>query len=366
MKKKDITYTVKCLTNYQSGIILMWELPLLKVGEQMAEPIKLRKYSSVREKGIDWLWHPYIPCGKLTLVQGDPGEGKSTFIIQVAACLTRGKPMPDGYHSGGPYKVIYQCAEDDVADTIKPRLIRADADCDMIEFIQDDDSPIKLDDDRIEQAIRHSGARMVVFDPLQAFLPQDGDMQSAHKMRGLLRKLAATATRTNCAIVLIGHMNKKDAGKSLYRGLGSIDIAAIARSILLIERDTNDPTLRYMRPIKSSLAPEGCAVAFTFNPERGFQWVGQMESKRDPSLGSFATKRGMAAQMLIAMLDGGEVESREVFERFEEIGISHRTVQSAKRDLNLEAFRRGGVWYWCKPTSRMKSIQGEEEEDEDG
>lgn len=317
----------------------------------MGEAIELRYYSTIESAEVEWLWYPYIPYGKLTVLQGDPGEGKSTLIINVTALLTTGRPMPDGYMGSGPHRVIYQCAEDDVADTIKPRLVAAGADDSMVAFIQDDDNLLTLDDERIERAIFTSKARLLVLDPFQAFLPQDADMQNAQRMRGVLRKLTAVAAKTRCAIVLVGHMNKASTEKNLYRGLGSIDIAAIARSVLMIGRDSCDQNIRYMFPVKSSLAPEGVSVAFTFEREGGFRWIGPCEYEPDMDQSAETSKRDRAAKVLMDILGEGEKESREIFRVLELEGISHRTVQTAKKDLNLEAIRKNGIWYWRIPAS---------------
>ena len=171
--------------------------------------------------------------------------------------------------------VIYQCAEDGIDDTVRPRLNQAGADCNRVAFIPETDVPLTLDDERIEQAIADSNAKLLVLDPIQAFISQDADMQSAVKMRGVLRKVADTAQKYQCAIILVGHMNKASGGKKLYRGLGSIDIAAIVRSILMISRDPEVSEIRYMIPIKSSLSPEGCAIEFRMDQEQGFQWIGK-------------------------------------------------------------------------------------------
>lgn len=207
-------------------------------------------YSNITPKSVDWFWYPYIPYGKLTLIQGDPGEGKSTFVLNLAALLSQGRPMPDGSIIPEPGVAIYQCAEDGVADTIKPRLEQAGADCKKVAYIIDDDIALTLEDGRIESALYETGAKLFIIDPIQAFIPPDSDMQNAAKMRAVLRKLAKTAEKYQCAVILVGHMNKGSGTKSLYRGLGSIDIAAIARSILMISRDEQRPSLRYMYPIK--------------------------------------------------------------------------------------------------------------------
>jgi len=139
--------------------------------------------------------------------------------------------MPDGTGGGKAQTVIYQCAEDDVADTIKPRLMAAGADCDKVAYIIDENNELTFEDSRIEEVLSQTGARLLVIDPIQAFLVQDSDMQSAARMRNALSKLADVASRYQCAVVLVGHLNKSYGGKNLYRGLGSIDIAAIARDI---------------------------------------------------------------------------------------------------------------------------------------
>jgi len=316
----------------------------------------LRSYSSIEKREIEWLWYPYIPCGKITILQGDPGEGKSTFIINLIALLTRGLAMPDGSDGKEPMQVLYQCAEDDKADTIKPRLMVAGADCDRVSFIADDEETLTLDDKRIEQAIEDSGAKLFVLDPLQAYLPQDGDMQSAQRMRNVLRKLADIAARHSCAVVLVGHLNKTAAGKSIYRGLGSIDIAAIARSVLLVERDCDTTTIRYMRPIKASLAPEGPAIGFIIGDEQGFSWIGPCEYGTDNV--NEQSKRTQAADEIQELLSVGDMESAEVLARLEELGVSRRTAQTAKKDLGVEAVKRGGKWYWRMPT-------GDKEKDKD-
>ena len=318
----------------------------------------LRFYSSVEKREIEWLWYPYIPCGKITVLQGDPGEGKSIFIINVVALLTRGEPMPDGSDGREPMQVLYQCAEDDIADTVKPRLLAAGADCGRVAFIEDGERALTLDDERIEQAIIDSGAKLLVLDPLQAYLPQDSDMQSAQRMRGVLRRLADIAAKRACAVVLVGHLNKAAAGKSIYRGLGSIDIAAIARSVLLIERDCDNPTMRYMHPIKASLAPEGPPIGFSIGDEQGFSWTGPCEYGTDGGAEIEQGKRGQAASEIQRILSAGETESLEVLARLTEKGISRRTAQTAKKDLGIEAIKRGSKWYWRMPV-------GDEETDED-
>jgi len=161
-------------------------------------------FSSVTQHNVEWLWYPYIPYGKLTILQGDPGEGKSTFILNVAALLTRGKDMPDGFRVPEAQRVVYQTAEDNIADTVKPRLVAAGADCDKVAYIVDDEFPLTLEDDRIEKVIEQTGARLFILDPLQGYLSQDSDMTNAGRMRSQLKRLADIASRHRCAVVIVG------------------------------------------------------------------------------------------------------------------------------------------------------------------
>lgn len=308
-------------------------------------------FSEVKQRKVEWLWYPYIPYGKITILQGDPGEGKSTFILNIAALLTQGAKMPDGSGGNKAQTVIYQCAEDDIADTIKPRLIDAGADCSKIAYIIDDNSELTFEDARIEEVLNITGARLLVIDPIQAFLAQDSDMQSAARMRTALGKLADVAAKYRCAVVLVGHLNKSYGGKNLYRGLGSIDIAAIARSVLMIARDSANPSIRYMFPVKASLAPEGSAIGFTF-ADGQFQWLGECDIDATTIEGSIfarSEKTGQAKAYLIRILKEGALPSNHIYKMIEQLKISKRTVETAKKELGIQAFRKNNTWYWRLP-----------------
>ena len=126
-------------------------------------------YSNVKSSSVEWIWYPYIPCGKITVLQGDPGEGKSTLILHIAAILTKGATLPDGNKIQNPMTVIYQCSEDSKGDTIKPRLERAGADCRKVAFIKDDDGDLTLDDERIELASKNDWCKVVGAGPDTGF-----------------------------------------------------------------------------------------------------------------------------------------------------------------------------------------------------
>ena len=144
----------------------------------MEKEINLITMSEVEPMPVNWLWYPYIPYGKIVLVQGDPGDGKTTFVLAVAALLTNGLPMPETTDKVKPQTVIYQTAEDGLADTIKPRLIEVGANCKRVVVIDESEQPLSLADNRIEQAITKTKAKLLILDPLQAYLGTDVDMHN--------------------------------------------------------------------------------------------------------------------------------------------------------------------------------------------
>ena len=231
------------------------------MNEQQKVELKLIHMEDVVSKEVEWLWYPYIPYGKITIVEGDPGEGKTTLVLKLAAALSGGLPLPcDDDREREPIHIIYQTAEDGIDDTIKPRLEKAGADCSMIRVIDETEKELSMTDDRLEQAIVETGARMVILDPIQAYIGAKVDMHRANEIRPVLKHLGMIAEKYNCAIVLIGHMNKAAGSKSTYRGLGSIDIQATARSVLLVARLRDKSNIRIMAHDKSSLAPTGDAM----------------------------------------------------------------------------------------------------------
>ena len=231
---------------------------------------QLKLYSSVTATNVDWLWYPYIPFGKITLLQGDPGCGKSTLMMNVIASVSNGSFALDGRKLKKPLHVIYQCSEDAAGDTIKPRLIAAGADCRNVAFLDEEADWLTLGDERIRRAIADFNAKLLVIDPVQAYLG-DADISSASGMRRMLRQAATWASLYDCAVVLIGHLNKKVGTKDLYRSPGSIDLIAAARSVLQITACELKPDIMELRQIKSSLAPKGRSLFFAIDPQRCVQ-----------------------------------------------------------------------------------------------
>ena len=234
--------------------------------------------------------------------------------------------------------MIYQTAEDGLGDTVKPRLIEAGADLDRVLVIDDSEVQLTLSDERIEKAIVENNARLVIIDPIQAYLGADVDMNRANEVRPIFMRLGQVAQRTGCAILLIGHLNKAAGMQSLQRGLGSIDIAAAVRSVMFIGKLKHDPTMRILTHEKSSLAPPGASLAFSLGDEGGFRWVGEYDITADEMLSGIEpqreTKTQQAKDLICALLAGGkQVLSEDIDKAALERGIPGRTVRDAKREL---------------------------------
>ena len=301
------------------------------------ETVKIIRMSDVELTPVEWLWKPYLPFGKLSVLQGNPGEGKTYFAMHLAAACTNGKLLPN-MERMEPFNVIYQTAEDGLGDTVKPRLIEAGADLDRVLVIDDSDVQLTLSDERIEKAIIENNARLVIIDPIQAYLGADVDMNRANEVRPIFMRLGQVAQRTGCAILLIGHLNKAAGMQSLQRGLGSIDIAAAVRSVMFIGKLKHDPTMRILTHEKSSLAPPGASLAFSLGDESGFRWVGEYDITADEMLSGIEpqreTKTQQAKDLICALLAGGkQVLSEDIDKAALERGIPGRTVRDAKREL---------------------------------
>ena len=247
-----------------------------------------------------------------------------------------------------PINVIYQTAEDGLGDTIKPRLVAADADCSKVLVIDDKDAPLTMLDVRLEKAISETGARLVVLDPIQGFLGADVDMHRANEIRPVMKHIAELAEKYHCAVVLIGHMNKCGMGKSAYRGLGSIDFQAAARSVLIVGRIKDEPEIRVVCQIKSSLAPEAKSIAFRLSENGGFEWIGEYDINADDLLSGTAkgTKQKTAMDFLENLLADGKMPQTEIAQLADERGISNKTLRNAKKALDIKASKSGNQWYW--------------------
>ena len=340
----SVTRIQPCMKDWNDVLVHRAEIPnrnyfksIVLKEPSKPETVKIIRMSDVELTPVEWLWKPYLPFGKLSVLQGNPGEGKTYFAMHLAAACTNGKLLPN-MERMEPFNVIYQTAEDGLGDTVKPRLIEAGADLDRVLVIDDSDVQLTLSDERIEKAIVENNARLVIIDPIQAYLGADVDMNRANEVRPIFMRLGQVAQRTGCAILLIGHLNKAAGMQSLQRGLGSIDIAAAVRSVMFIGKLKHDPTMRILTHEKSSLAPPGASLAFSLGDEGGFRWVGEYDITADEMLSGIEpqreTKTQQAKDLICALLAGGkQALSEDIDKAALERGIPGRTVRDAKREL---------------------------------
>ena len=334
---------------------LVAEVPVENMAKQMCwrdareKPVPVMKMSEVEETVVQWLWYPFIPFGKVTLIQGNPGKGKTWLAMAIAAYCTNGKELPNALPIE-PFNVLYQTAEDGIADTIKPRLAKCGADMTRVRFINEEEKQLSMTDDRIEKAIRQNNVRLMIMDPIQAYLGSNVDMNRANEIRPLFRHLSTIAERTGCAIVLIGHLNKSSGSQSDYRSLGSIDIAAAVRSILFVEKveKEKEQDIRVVYQQKNSLAKKENPVAFSLG-EGGLKWLGEYDiSIEDLLMGKAGTKKETklekAQKLILELLTKRKVMCLEELEaELLAYGISSRTGRDARKQLENRL-----SYDWCQ------------------
>ena len=236
-----------------------------------AGPPNLIFYDTVEYEEPEFLIKPYIPLGKLTIIQADSGVGKTALACKLAACVSRGMPMQTEPCMRG--RTLILSVEDDPA-TLRGRIEASGGDLTQCAFL-DNAHELTFISPIIEEAIREHDIKLVIFDPLQSFLGAKMDMHRANETRPIMAHLAAMAKRTGCAVIIISHMSKGSAGgKAIYRALGSVDIPAASRSVLYVERNPQDEEQCVIVHIKSSNAKAGQAILYRIGTRGGVQWEG--------------------------------------------------------------------------------------------
>jgi len=336
----------------------------------------VRRLADVQPEAVMWLWPGWLPRGKLALLDGDPGLGKSLITLDLAARVTTGAPMPDGTGGGEPAGVVILTAEDDLSDTVRPRLDAAGADVSKIAALtavrrttdgggEVLDTPTLLDLEALRQAIAFVSAALVIIDPLMAYLPGQVDSHRDQDVRRVLAPLAALAAETNAAVLVVRHLSKTTVGNPLYRGGGSIGIMGAARAGLIVGKDPEDPTgeQRVLAVTKCNLAapPPGLAYRLAADGPVRVEWLGQTALTADallaaPPGGEERTALADAEAFLRAFLADGPVEAKTIQARAREAGIAEPTLRRAKARVGVEAFLTGfgaaGRWHWRLPLRR--------------
>ena len=313
--------------------------------------------SDVAVKPVQHLWEPYVPLGELTVLDGDPGTSKSSFTLDLAARVSTGRPMSGEMKESPPGGVLLLSAEDSITKTLPLRLQAAGADLTRIAVLHETLSiPTGLG--TIEAAACKLRARLLVIDPLMAFLEKDAN--SDQKVRQALMPLRAFAERTNTAVILVRHLNKRGGGHTLYRGSGSIGIIGTTRSALLIGKHPDDPNMRVLSHEKCNLSPEGPSLLFEPLSDDGgavrIEWRGECDLKGKDLLKptkDHEDKMDAARKFLLDALANGPVEQRRLKAMAAEAAIAWRTVERGKEILGLvsrrEGWGPGSVCYWELP-----------------
>jgi hypothetical protein len=335
----------------------------------------LVRLSDVEAEEVEWLWPGRIPRGKVSIIDGDPGLGKSTSLLSIAACVSRGLPLPGG-GAFGPASVVLLSAEDGLADTIRPRLDAAGADVSRIFALRavksgnGEESFPTIDGNlgAIEEAVRRTKAARVGVDPLMAYLGGEVNSYRDHAVRRAIAPLAKMAEETGAAIVLIRHLTKGGGAASIYRGGGSIGIVGAARSALLVAKDPEDEERRIVASVKSNLSKPPASLAYRLetapNGAPRLVWeegdagitADELLAAQAPAVES-GRPRDHAVAFLARYLSGGPRPADEVIRDGEAEGLSEKTLRRARATLGAVSVKVGfpGSWRWALPEDGQKA-----------
>ncbi|WP_118841192.1 AAA family ATPase [Salinibacter ruber] len=328
--------------------------------ERSSKPsLNLQRASEVEAKEIDWLWDGYLAEGKLHLVTGQQGVGKTTILLDIAAKLTIGR-TPTG-QTVEPVNTIYVSAEDNAADTLKPRFEVAGGDaerCLFLDMAQSVEFSLPENIESLRRSIKEESIRFCVIDPLFAVLSRDYSKNSEQDMRAVLSEIRDVAESTNCTILLVRHPNKKEDQKAINRGGGSVGISAQARLEYTIGTHPENRKKRVMAWTKNNISHKSqwqsltCEFSQAKNMDQpAVDWTGTEEITAqelyNSDRGRPPKKKRTAREFLKDELEDGRVPSKSLKEKTEqEMPFSVSTLERAKKDLDVEADRDGDTWYW--------------------
>jgi hypothetical protein len=326
--------------------------------------------ADITPAAVSWLWEPYLARGKLAVLDGDPGTGKSFVTIDLAARITTGSPMPGSTAPGVPASVLLLNAEDDARDTIRPRVAAAGGDPDRVRVLAAPGLGLerlpRFPDDAaaLEGAVRESGAALVVIDPMMAFFPPEVSANSDQCVRAALTPLAALAAATDACVMLVRHLRKSGGANAIYRGSGSIGIVGAVRTGLMIARHPDDPDLRVLTLCKTNIGPPGRSLGFRLARREAtgqtfVDWTGFLDVSADDLFGAGMPLRAghrtreRAAEWLRQFLAEGPRRAPDVIEGALAAGIPHRTLERVKASMGVKSDAvkcRGQVeWWWRDP-----------------
>lgn len=336
----------------------------------------------VQPQPITWLWPDRLALGKLAILDGDPGLGKSLITLDLCARLSTGRPFPDGSAGPGVCSAIVLNGEDNDQDTTRPRLEALGADLQRVFVLRRQDMGVALclpeHTAVLREALERTGAKLLVIDPIMAFLGPSVLAGSDHSVRRALLPLAQLAEQFQCVILLVRHLNKAFGGRALYRGAGSIAFLGACRSGWLVAPDPQQPHGRVLAQLKNNLAPPQPSLAFTLlTPAAGppvLSWLGPTALTADallagPVAGPRRGPRERACEFLLRMLANGPRTTREIWPAAREQGLAERTLQRACKELNISSVRADSagspVYYWLLPNQQLPAAVRGDEDSED-
>lgn len=307
---------------------------------------------STKLTNIDWLWKPMIPFGKVTLIEGDGGDGKTTMILTIAAMISKGTQPPTmeqgklcPTETCEPITTFYLTNEDEVADTSLKRFIRAGGDSRRFAYSAELQHHMTLNENELISAIEQTCCRLLIIDPFQAFLPDGTNLGSVTKMRPIFTMLANIAKTTGVAIVLVGHLNKNENSKDIHRGFGSADIAASVRSVLLVEMDKKDRKKRWVRTIKGNFDESDYApIRLILDEDRKLSFA-EFEDEEEEAI-PIPTKIETASVLLQEILKDGSVPVSEIHHIMAKKAIGSKTAQRAKIRIGAVQDYEDGIPVW--------------------
>ena len=324
--------------------------PSLTPKGKIIEPI-LVNLSSVKREEVEWLWQDRIPLGKLTLIEGDPGAGKSWASLALACAVTTGAPLPMG-EKRKPARALLLAAEDDPGDTIKPRFEDMGGDDSRIDILQGvcdkgKERHISLTEDvaLVDEILEGKDYDLVIVDPINAYIGSEIDSHKDTSIRAVLTPLTLLASRRNVALICIRHLTKSSKGKSIYRGQGSIAYIAAARVAHIVGINPHNKSERVIACHKNNLAPHPPSLAFE-TLEGRFYWKGETDVTPDDLVDNYSegdkrTAKDDAKDFLKDILSDGPKSVSEIEKLSDDAGIKWRTLERAKIAIGIESNKKG-------------------------
>ena len=347
------------------------------IAEGRRSSIRLVNMAQVQARAVKWLWEPYIPLECITLLEGDPKTGKTWAALAVTAAITRGFPLPG---EGGkfiarePGKVLYLTAEDSIDMTLKPRLDKGNADTSRVEAFEGKIGrdgktvvPINMQDlPELDEALEQVKPVLIVIDSMVPHLGPKVDQNKPEQIVPVLNGVARLAEKHSCACLIIRHWKKGPSERALYKGQGTVSIAGVARSILMVGKDPNQPGKGVIVHSACNLAKEGPSQSFAITDAGAWEWCGISELSAAelvaPEVVEQSGARADAKKFLREALAQGPRSAVDMEDEADANGIAPATLKRARKELNIRAFKLGRAWYWELPRPKAKEEDHQEDQ----